>query len=97
MIIDDILNEEEKTLLLEKYDIEYIKTIDIHNFHDVYSLFYRYHFPYINDIIIKYLEIFTLNPAHVEEKILLLKVEYGNDYIDIIGQNLSILEFILEE
>lgn len=90
--LDDYYLEE----LFNNYDINFLRSIDEHNFNEVYNIFKKYNFDYIEDIIENYLEIFTLDSKKVEDKIVALKNKLGDDFVNIIGDDMSYLEEILK-
>ena len=96
MFIEGYLNKTKFKLLCDVYDIDYIESLDIDNFNEVYELFRRYRFYFIDDIILNYLEIFEMDAVVVERKILELIRELGSKYTYIIGDDLRILEKILD-
>lgn len=81
--------------ILDNYDKKYLLSIDEQHFLKIYKLFIEYKFYFIEDIILKYLEIFELDYNIVKEKIELLKEKLGNNYIYIIGNKINYLEEIL--
>lgn len=80
--------------LFENYDINILKSVEESNFKKIYNLFKKYHFTFIEDIILRYLEIFTMDYNLVEKKILSLKKALGENYLDIISEDTSYLEYI---
>ena len=56
----------------------------------------KYNFYFIDDIILNYLEIFSMEAIEVEEKILELKDKLGDKFNYIIGIDMRYLESILE-
>lgn len=97
MFLETVLSEVNMELIYDKYDKEYLECIDPYNFANIYNLFLNNKFYFIEDLIIKYLEIFTLNKDIVNDAIDSLKEEYGNDYIYYIGKDLSILDHAINE
>ena len=97
MFIKRYLNDTKFKLLEEVYNIEYINNLNDENFIKVYEVFRKYKFYFIDDIILNYLKVFELDSILVERKILELIKELGNKYTYIIGDNLTILEKILED
>lgn len=91
--LDDFYLEE----LFQNYDINYLKNIDKNNFDKVYQLLKKYHFDYIEDIILGYLDIFTMDCDVIEKRILSLKKILGSNYVDKIGENMFYLEYIANE
>ena len=92
MFLETILSEINMELIYDKYDKEYLECIDPYNFAAIYNLFLYNKFYFLEDLIVKYLEIFTLRKDIIEDAIYSLKEEYGSDYIYHIGKNLSILD-----
>ncbi len=93
----DVISKEEYKLLLDKYCEEYVLSLDKDNFYIVYNMFFKNNFYYVNDIILRYLEVFFMKPEDVLEIILLLKITYGNNFVYLIGENLNILGMFLNE
>lgn len=81
--------------LYNNYDINYLKNIEQNNFEEVYLVFKKYNFNFIEDIILEYLEIFEIKSNIVDKRILTLKKALGDNYIDIIGEDMSYLEYII--
>ena len=96
MFIDKYLNNTKLKLLYKVYNDEYIENLDENNFINIYNIFKNYNFYFIDDIILNYLEIFTLNPNNIKRKLLELKKTLGNDYLYIIGNDLRYLEIMLD-
>lgn len=96
MFLRKYLNDFYFELLLETYKEYYLEILDEDNFVKIYNLFKKYNFYFINDIILKYLEIFTLNPEIVDAKILYLKEKLGEKFVYLIGEDMCYLENILD-
>lgn len=60
------------------------------------NLFKKYKFYFIDDIILRYLEIFDMDEEIVEDKIKNLKEKLGEKFIYIIGNDLRYLDEILD-
>lgn len=84
-------------MLLDTYRLEYLKEITEDKFKEIYDIFKKYNFYYIDDIILHYLEIFTMDSKVVEKGILKLNRELGNNFVYLIGNNMSYLEKILDD
>lgn len=74
-----------------------LNSLDESNFIKIYNLFNKYKFYFVDDIILRYLEIFDMDEEEVENKTNLLREELGEKYIYIIGSNLFYLDEILDE
>lgn len=96
MFIEKYLNKVYLELLYDKYEEWYIKQLDENRFNKIYNIFKKYNFYYIEDIIINYLEIFEYEEKLIEKGILNLKDKLGENFIFIIGENLSYLDLILD-
>lgn len=84
-MLNKILSGNKLKLLYNKYNDYYIEGIDYDNLISIYNLFKKYNFYYIDDILVNYLEIFEKDYDYVEEKILELRKDLGNDFVFIIG------------
>jgi hypothetical protein len=82
--------------IFNNYDINFLRSIDEGQFISVYNIFKKYNFYYIEDIIENYLELFTMDSNIVEEKILLLKDKLGDNFVNLIGEDMTYLEEILK-
>ena len=96
MFLEKYLNNIYLDMLYDKYKEDYINSIDETNFINIYNLLKEYHFYYIEDIILNYLEIFDLSKEEVNISILKLQQKLGENFVYIIGNKLSYLEDILD-
>lgn len=96
MFLEKYLNNIYLDMLYDKYEEDYINSIDETNFINIYNLLKEYHFYYIEDIILNYLEIFELPKEEVNINLLKLKQKLGENFVYIIGNKLSYLEDILD-
>ena len=96
MFLNKYVNDEYYEFILDEYDEGYLSTLDEEQFKIIYDLFREYGFTYIEDIILKYLEIFEMEYGEVKEKLEDLKTELGDNFIYIISNQLSLLDRIFE-
>lgn len=82
--------------ILDNYKTEYLKSLDEQNFLKIYKLFVEYKFYFIEDIILKYLEIFEMEYSEVKEKLELLRVKLGKSFVFIIGNNMNYLNCLID-
>jgi len=83
-------------IIYSNYDKQYLNTLDEENFLKIYKLFKSSNFYFIKDIILNYLEIFDLDYDTVFNKIIELKKNLGDNYINIIANDLTYLEEFLK-
>lgn len=96
MFLQKYVSEFYYNQILDNYKTEYLKSLDEQIFLKIYKLFVEYKFYFIEDIILKYLEIFEMEYNEVNEKLELLKNKLGNNFVYIIGNNMNYLDEILE-
>jgi len=96
MFLEKYVNNFYYNQILNNYNIEYLYTLDEQQFLNIYKLFLEYKFYFIEDIILKYLEIFELDYIVVKEKLEKLKEKLGTNFTYIIGNNMNYLNEILK-
>lgn len=84
-------------MVYDNYDSSYLDGLDENNFVEVYNIFSKYNFYFINDIILNCMELFEMNPEDVEKGILKLRDKLGNDFVFIIGNDMKYLDEIISE
>ena len=57
MFLEKYVNSTYYNMILNNYNIEYLNSLDEDNFIKIYNLFKKYKFYFIDDIVLKYLEI----------------------------------------
>lgn len=97
MFLDKYLSETKLDMLYSIYDDNYIYSIDYNNFMKIYNIFNQYQFYFIDDIIVNYLEIFTLDAEEVITKLEILKYQLGEKFVYIIGNDMRYLESLLRQ
>lgn len=96
MFLEKYLDEFYYNELIDNYKEEYLEILNEEDFIKIYNLLKGYGFYYLQDIIVKYLEIFTMEEEEVIHKIEMLKEVLGNDFVNIIGNNMKYLKYIIE-
>ena len=94
MFLDKYLSDIKLKLLYEVYEEEFIDNLDENNFIEIYNVFKKYGFTYIDDIIRMYLIIFTYDFEYVEEVLVNIINSLGDDYLSIISKDLRLLSDI---
>ena len=97
MFLGKYLNDFYYDLVYDNYSSAYLEGLDESNFVAVYNVFNKYNFYFINDIILNYIELFEMNPYHVEKGILRLRNKLGNNFAFIIGNDMRFLNEIINE
>lgn len=97
MFLDKYLDNFYYDLVYDNYDSSYLEGLNESNFVNVYNVFSKYNFYFINDIILNYMELFEMEPNDLEKGILKLKEKLGNDFVYIIGNDMKYLNEIIDE
>jgi len=97
MFLDKYLDNFYYDLVYDNYDSSYLEGLDENNFRDVYNIFSKYNFYFINDIILNYMELFEMEPEEIECEILKLKEKLGSNFVYIIGDDMKYLNEIISE
>lgn len=85
------------SMIMFNYDIDYLNSLDEDNFLKIYNLFKKYNFYFIEDIVLNYLEIFSMECNEVEMRIVCLKDKLGDNFVKIIGNDMNYLNEIIEK
>ena len=96
MFLDKYLNSTYLNLLFSNYDEEYINLLDEDNFNKVYVLLKNNNFYFIDDIILNYLELFEIEEKYVRLAITDIKSVIGNNFVEQIGKNMTLIDKIIE-
>ncbi len=96
MFLKDYLDEFYYNQVIDNYDYNYLCGLDYNNFKQVYDILVKYNFNYIDDIILNYIELFELEPKYVEECIKELRVNLGDNYVRIIGNDMRYFTLIID-
>lgn len=94
MFIEKYVSKFYYNLIIDNYDDIYLKTLDERNFIEIYNIFKRYNFYFIEDIILNNLELFELDSYIIIKRILKLKQELGDNFVYIIGNDMRYLDKI---
>lgn len=97
MFLEKYVNEFYFEEILDTYEEIYLNNLDENNFLEVLQVLRKYHFNFIEDIILKYLEIFEMDYNDVANNLESLKKELGENFVDIIGNDMSYLSKIIDD
>ncbi len=78
-------------MIMHEYEEDYLSQLDEEQFQKIYQIFIQKGFTYMEDIILRYLEIFELDEESVQHKLQELEKELGVNYVYIISNHLSLL------
>lgn len=95
MFLEKYVNKFYLDLIYYNYDEGYLNSLDESNFLSIYKLLKENKFYFIDDIILKYLEIFQMEYEEVYNGLINLKNKLGENFVYIIGNDMSYLEEIL--
>lgn len=84
------------TQIMFNYDIQFLNSLNEEKFLKIYNLFKEYNFYFIEDIILNYLEIFLFEYDEVLKGINLLKEKLGDNFVNIIGNDMVHLDLLFE-
>ena len=84
-------------LVYDTYESSYLESLNENNFINVYNVFSKYNFYFINDIILNYMELFEMDPVDVEKGILKLRSKLGDNFVYIIGNDMKFFSEIISE
>lgn len=96
MFLDKYLNSTYLELIYDNYDNDYLNVLDEDNFQRVYNLLIDNDFNFINDIVLNYLELFEIDIKYVSSALIDIKKILGDNYVNIISNNMSILDKVIE-
>lgn len=96
MFLDKYLNSTYLDLVYDNYDEDYINLLDENNFNKVYMLLKNNNFYFIDDIILNYLELFEIEEKYVQLAITDIKLVLGDNFVEQIGKNMTLIDKIIE-
>lgn len=95
MFFKNIVKDADYKVLLEKYDIDYLDSINTELFLSNYKYLVSKKIYFVNDLILRDLDIFLLDREVLEEVLEIAYQKYGKEYIYVLGDNLNIFDDIL--
>ena len=95
MFLNNYVSDMYLDMIYSNYNNDYLDSLDENNFIEIYNLFKKYNFYFINDIILNYLEIFEMSYEDVDIGINVLKSKLGDNFVYIIGNDMTYLDEII--
>ncbi len=95
MFLKNMVNDNKYRELIEKYDEDFLNSIN----YDLFMLNYKYliskRIYFVNELVVRNLEMFMLDKDIIEEVIDIALCKYGDDFAFILGENLNKFDDIL--
>lgn len=96
MFLDKYLNDTYLDILYSNYEIYYLNSLDEDNFDKVYKLLKDNNFNFLPDIIINYLEIFTIEVEYISKALNDIKKILTDDYVTKISKDMTLITKIID-
>ena len=93
MIFDDI----DKELLKENYDYNILSKVDSSNASEIYNYLVSNGIYYAKDIFISNLDLFLLEKDDFIKRFERLKKELGSNYVELLGEDCSLIESMYKD
>ena len=90
------LDEIDMKVLLERFDTETIKKLDLDNVAKIYSYLLKNGIYFAKDIFLGQADLFLMDYKNFEEKFETLKIKLGNNYVELLGEDCSLINFMYQ-
>ncbi len=91
-----MLDELDKKILIENFDIEMINELDADNLIKIMRYLEKNGIYYAKDLFLSSLDLFLLPSNEFINKFEKLKIKLGDDYVEKLGQDASLIEIMYE-
>ena len=95
MFLDKYLDDLRLKILYTNYNEDYLNSLEESSFEEVYTLLKEKGFYYTNDIILNYLELFTIDKKYVEKSLNEISSLIKENYIEYLGKNMSLFDKVI--
>ena len=95
MFLKKYISEFYYNQVLKNYNLKFLENLDELKFLKIFVLFKKFNCYFIEDVILKYLEIFTLDYDEVYASLNSLKDKLGDNFMYKIGMNMTYLNEII--
>ena len=95
MFLDKYLDNLRLKILYTNYNEDYLNSLEESSFKEVYTLLKEKGFNYTNDIILNYLELFTIDKKYVEKSLNEISSLIKDNYIEYLGKNMSLFDKVI--
>ena len=97
MFLKYYISEFNYLLIEENYNRDFLGSLNEELFKENLSIFNKYKISCIEDIILNYLDIFTFDSNILDNRIVRLITKLGNNYNEVINNNLSVINDLYNE
>lgn len=91
-----MLDELDKKILIENFDIEMINELDADNLIKIMRYLEKNGIYYAKDLFLSSLDLFLLPSDEFINKFEKLKIKLGDDYVEKLGEDTSLIEIMYE-
>ncbi len=91
-----MLDELDKKILIENFDIEMINELDADNLIKIMRYLEKNGIYYAKDLFLSSLDLFLLPSDEFINKFEKLKIKLGDDYVEKLGEDASLIEIMYE-
>ena len=95
MFLDKYLDNLRLKILYTNYNEDYLNSLEESSFKEVYTLLKEKGFYYTNDIILNYLELFTIDKKYVEKSLNEISPLIKENYVEYLGKNMSLFDKVI--
>ncbi len=95
MFLDKYLDDLRLKILYTNYNEDYLNSLEESSFEEVYTLLKEKGFYYTNDIILNYLELFTIDKKYVEKSLNEISSLIKENYVEYLGKNMSLFDKVI--
>lgn len=95
MFLDKYLDDLRLKILYTNYNEDYLNSLEESSFEEIYTLLKEKGFYYTNDIILNYLELFTIDKKYVEKSLNEISSLIKDNYIEYLGKNMSLFDKVI--
>lgn len=92
-----LLDDEDIKVLKENFDEEIIEKVDMNNLKKIYIYLQNNGIYYAKDLIISSLDLFLLPVEQFIKQFEKLKMKIGNNYVERLAEDTSLIEIMYEE
>lgn len=93
--LKEILNAEQIDMIYDTFDENALEKLNDINIKKILLYLNNYNIDYWEDILTMYTDLFLIDYSEFVKKFEMIRHKYGENFVDIIGSNMNILEEML--